>query len=159
MTQGSSCWLGKQRNARVLGRVYPGEGMQKTTYISPVRLPLLQLEHPSQLGFFPYRGCAHPSTGWKLVGNFLTKWILLGKCWLTENKAFHSVCQLQWNSDWESVLCSRMKFLLKTTDRGPPLNSQKLSSWSSLLRWGRSGVQTLAPAQILLTEHRDSQVQ
>lgn len=69
------------------------------------------------------------------------------------------MCQLQWNSDWESGLCLRMEFLLKTTDEGPPSNSQNLSSRSSLLRRGRSGAKTLALAQILLTQHRDLQVQ
>lgn len=52
-----------------------------------------------------------------------------------------------------------MKLLLRTTDRGPPLNSQKSSSHSGLLKCGRSGAKTLAPAQVLLTKLEDVLVQ
>lgn len=96
----------------------------KKTVMSPARL---QLEQPIQLGFFSLQGICAASTGWKLVASFLTKWILLGKCWLTQNTALYSVCQIQWNGDWESVFFPRMKFLLKTTDRGPPQTVKNLA--------------------------------
>lgn len=141
-----------------LGRMDLWEGMEKTSYVTcQTSAPTAGTSYPA--GFFSLQGICAASTGWKLVASFLTKWILLGKYWLTQNTTSHSVCQIQWNSDWESVFCPRMKFLLKTTDRGPPPNSQKPSSQNSLLKCGRSGVQTLAPAQVLLTKHEDLQVQ
>lgn len=144
MKQKLGYWLGKHRKDTALGQMDLWEGMEKTSYVTCPTLASTAGAFCSAR-FLSLQGICAASTGWKLVASFLTEWILLGKCWLTQNTALYSVCQIQWSSDWESVFCPRMKFLLLTTDWGPPPSSQKSSSQSCLLKCGRSGAKTLQP--------------
>lgn len=125
----------------MLSPLQPWEGVQKG-YLTYQPIPTSAGTSLSA-GIMLYKGLCAASTGWRLVGNFQTKWILFGKCWLTENKAFHSVCQLQWNTDWARVLCWRMEFLLKTADSGPPPNIQKHRPSNGTQNKGGLGLKSL----------------